>query len=234
VLRRLLIVLVVFLIAVVIAVDRVGELVAARVLASKIETDEHLPSRPSVSIGGVPFVTQVLGGNYHSVSVTAHEVPVEHVPVTTLIAHLHDAHIPFGHLIRGSVSKVPVDRVTGSAFVSFDDANRYLATHSPAGSLVRLVGSTNGSLLVTDRVRLGGRPVTLRGVATLTVSLNVVRVGLDHLTGAAPRLISRALGPVSVTLPLQGLPFRIVLESVSVTSAGVLGKGGAKNVVLGS
>jgi hypothetical protein len=159
---------------------------------------------------------------------------VQHVPVTTLSVHLHHAHIPFSKVIHGSVSRVPVDRVTGTAFVSFDDANRYLATHSPVGSLVRLITGSNGSLLLSDRVQLAGHAVTLHGVASLSVALNVIHISLDRLTGATPRLISRALGSFSVTLPLQGLPFRIVLRSVTVSDAGILGTGEASHVVLGS
>lgn len=232
--RRLLIVVLIFLIAVVVAVDRVGGLVAAHVLASKLESDEHLPNRPSVSISGIPFLTQALSGKYHEVSVTAHEVPVEHVAVTTLIAHLHGVHVPLGKIFHGSVHTVPVDRVDGSAFVSFDDANSYLATHSPAGSLVRLVGGSNGSVLLTDRLRLAGKVVTLHGVGSLTVSRNVIGVGVRQLTGAPAALISGLVGNLSVTLPLQALPFRIVLQSVTVTSTGVMATGGAIGVVLGS
>ncbi len=233
-LRRLLIVVLIFLIAIVVAVDRVGALVAAHVLASKLESDEHLPSRPSVSISGIPFITQAFSGKYREVSVTAHEVPVEHVAVTTLIAHLHGVHVPLSKAFRGAVRTVPVDRVNGSAFVSFDDANAYLATHSPAGSFVRLVGGSNGSVLLTDRVRLAGRVVTLHGVGTLRVSQNIVGVGVSRLTGAPAGLISGVVGNLAVTLPLQALPFRIVLQSVTVTSTGVMATGGATGVVLGS
>jgi hypothetical protein len=233
VLRRLLIIFLVFLLGLVVVVDRVGAVVAAHVLASKIESDEHLPSRPAASIGGIPFLTQLFGGNYRDVSIVAHDVPVDHVLVTTLRAHLRGAHIPFGRIVHDSVSRVPIDHVTGSAFVSFDDANRYLATHSPAGSLVRIVGASAGSALVTDRLNLAGRQVTLRAVAAVSVSLNVVKIDLRHVTGG-PAALVRTLGPLTVTLPLQGLPFRIVLESVTVTSSGVLGTGRATHVVLDS
>jgi hypothetical protein len=234
VIRRLLIIVVIFLVVAVVVLDRVGALIAAPVLASKLQSDEHLPSRPSVSIHGIPFLTQVFGGDYHHVSVTAHDVPVDQVPVTTLKVVLHDVHVPFSKVVHSSVKQVPVDRVTGSAFVSFDDANTYLANHSPVGSLIRLVSGSGDTVDVTDQVKVAGRLLTLNGIATINVQRNVVGVRVTKLSGAPQRIVSTLVTGLGVTLPLQGLPFRIVLASVSVSSAGITATGGATDVVLGS
>jgi hypothetical protein len=239
--RRLLLVVLVFLIAVVIAVDRVGALAAAHVLASKVESDEHLPSRPDLSIGGIPFLTQAFGGNYKDISVTAHEVPVEQVPVTTLHVTLRHAHVPFSKVIHGSVSTVPVDRITGSAFISFDDANTYLARHSPVGSLVQLRASgTPRTATVLDRISVGGRRLTLQGVGSVTVSSNVVRLDVSGLTGtlasgaqAPSSVLSLALRHLNVSFPLQSIPFQLRITSVEFTSTGITGTGVATDVVLG-
>jgi hypothetical protein len=240
-LRRFLLVVLIFLIAVVVAADRVGALAAAHVLASKVESDEHLPNRPDVSIDGIPFLTQAFGGDYKDVSITAHDVPVAQVPVTTLHVNLHHAHLPFGRVIRGSVSTVPIDRITGSAFISFTDANDYLARHSPVASLVQLQPSgTAGSATVLDRITVGGRRLTLRGEGTVSVSNNVVRVGVSKLSGAvasgghvASSVINLALRQLNLAFPLQSIPFQLQLTSVQITPTGITGTGVATNVVLG-
>lgn len=240
-LRRLLIVVLVFLIAVVVAVDRVGAIVGAHVLASKLESDEGLPNRPSVSIHGIPFLTQAIGGKYSNVSVTASEVPVDQVPVTTLHVDLHGVHVPLSKVISGSVSQVPVDRITGSVLISFADANRYLAKHSPVHSLVSLrPGTSDAAVSVLDRTRIGGQLLHLHGVGTLSVADNVVSVDVSKLTGsgksggsAYSSTLSLALRALDITFPLEEIPFQLRLTSVTVTSSGIQGSGSAQRVVLG-
>jgi hypothetical protein len=231
--RRLLIILVIFLIALVIAADRIGASVGAHVLAGKVQDFEHLPQRPSASISGVPFLTQAFGGKYHDVKITAHGVPVNGVTVSTLTANLHGVHVPFTKAVNGSVSQVPVDRVDGTAFVSFSDANSYLAKHPAAGQHIQLsAGHGASSVNVTDQTRIAGKPVTLHGVGLVSVNSNVVTVTVSQLSGA--RLPKGGAKHVMVTLPLQGLPFRMQLNSVTVDPAGMTGIGGATNIVLGA
>jgi hypothetical protein len=185
VLRRFLIAIALFLVVVVVAADRVGAIVGAHVLASKLQTDEHLPSRPSVSIHGIPFLTQAFGGRYDNVSVVGHNIPVNGVPITTLTVHMHGAHVPFGKVVRDSVSEVPVDQINGTAFVSFDDADSYLSNHRFAGQLITLEPGGHGTATVNDRTTLAGRQLTLHGVGAVSVAHNIVSVAVSHLAGSS-------------------------------------------------
>src|SRR5579884_149396 len=125
--KKLLIAFLALLVILVVAADRVGAHVAAHVLAGKLESDENLTTRPSVSIGGIPFLTQAIGGTYHDVTVTTHDfLTSDRVQIDTLSVHLHGVHIPLSKVIGGSVSKVPVDRVDGNVFVSFSEITSYL------------------------------------------------------------------------------------------------------------
>jgi LmeA-like phospholipid-binding len=238
VLRRLLIVIGVLLIVIVIAADRIGAAVGAHVLAGKVQHFEDLPQRPSASIEGIPFLTQAFGGKYNNVKITAHRVPVNDVTVTTLTANLHGVHLPFTKAVHGSVSQVPVDRANGTAFVSFADANAYLASHPVGGQHVQIsAGGSANSVKVTDRARVAGATVSLHGVGLVSVSGNVVRVDVSQFSGSAgpgtPKQPGRARH-VSVSLPLQGLPFRLQLISVNVSASGLTGTGSANDIVLGS
>jgi hypothetical protein len=232
VLRRFLIAVLLFLIVVVVAADRVGAVVGARVLASKLQTDEHLPHRPSTTIGGIPFLTQAFSGKYRDVSVTAHGVPVDGVSVTTLSAHLHGVHLPLGKVIGDSVSQVPVDRVDGTAFVSFADANRYLRGRSPKGVVVSLGAGRAGRARVTETAQLHGRTVTAHGFGSASVSDDVVTIVVSGLTSSPTRV--RLPRSATVSLPLRELPFRISLRSVSIGATGISAVGGSGQVVLGS
>jgi DUF2993 family protein len=238
-LRRFLLALLIFLLIVVVVADRVGALVAAHVLAGNVQTDENLTNRPTVSIKGIPFLTQAFGGKYHDVRLTDHGVLVNEVPITTLTVDLRGLHLSLGKALHGSVSQVPVDHVTGTAFVSFSDANSYLAHHLPAATSIRIApGPNRRTVAVVDRVRLGGHRFTLRGNGEVTVSNNVVAVDVAGLTpgatAVAAPLLSRALAKAPVSFPLQALPFQLKLTAVTVTTSGLSGAGRADDVVLGS
>lgn len=222
-LRKLLIAVVLLIVVLLVVVDRVGEKVAGHVLAGKLQTDEHLPNRPSVSIDGFPFLTQAVHGRYSDLSVTAHDFKTsDGVEIHTLDAHLHGVHVPLSKVISGSVSTVPVDHVNGSAFVSFDDLTRYLAGH---GVSVTLSRATSGSVGVIDTVRIGRHTKLLQSVATVSVSDGVVTLSVAA---------TRHLHALSLPIPLRALPFRIDVTSVSVGANGITGTGTANHVTLGS
>lgn len=195
-LRRFLIGILVLLVVLLVVADRVGAVVAAHVLADKIQTDEHLPSRPDVSIGGFPFLTQAIAGNYSDVTVTVHGLTVSGVPVSTLVAHLHGVHVSASAAIKGDVHRVPVDRADGRVVLSFADLNRYLA-----GRL--RISATSG----------------LR----VSIVRNVVQLSPSHVPV-----------PVTVSIPLVGLPFRISLAKVRTTPDGIVATGTVRHLVLGA
>ncbi len=225
-LRRLLIAVLLLLVVAVVAADRVGAHVAAHVLAGKLESDEHLSSRPSVSIGGIPFLTQAFGGDYSDVSVTAHDYTTEDgVVIDTLSAHLHGVHIPFSKVIGGSVKKVPVNRVDGSATVTFADLSRYFAGRHVS---VTLRKASSDSVEVTTKLSVGGHQRLVEGTATVAVSSDVVTLSVPSFAG---RISHRSL---SLAVPLRALPFRFRVTSIQVTDIGITGTGTAHHVTLGS
>jgi hypothetical protein len=221
--RRLLIAFLLLIVVAVVVVDRVGEHAAAHVLAGQLQSDEHLPERPDVSIGGIPFLTQVFGGKYNDVSVTARDFKTsDGVTVTTLKVHLHGAHIPFSKILSGSVKQVPVDKVDGTAYVSFGDLGHYL---SGTGVSVRLGRAGPRTVSLSGTSSLSGHSVALNGVATVSVSRSVVTFALG---------VTKRLKQLVLSVPLRGLPFRINLTSVTVGGDGITAAGNAKHVTLGS
>jgi LmeA-like phospholipid-binding len=222
VVRRLLLAVVLFLAVLVVAADRVGAIVGAHVLASKIETDAGLAGRPNVSIGGFPFLTQAAGGTYSDIAVTDTDVPVAGVDVTKLTVNLHGVHVRMGSLVKGDVSQVPVDRANGTAFVSFTDANNYLVgRHIP----IRLEPGKNGTVRLVETIL--GIPVS--ETATATVDGDAVVATVSNLSGPLG-ILNHA---VSVRLPLQGLPFQMALSSVKIGPTGITAVGSAHRIVLG-
>ena len=223
--RKLLMVVVLLLVALVLVADRVGASVASHVLASKLQSDENLPNRPSVSISGVPFLTQAFHGDYSNVAVTAHGYKTtDGVEIQTLKVHLHGLDLPLSRVLKGKVSRVPVDHVDGSAYLSFADVVHYLAGRAIS---VRLSRASSGGVEVIREVRRAGHSKLLSSVATVGVSGGTVTLSV---AGSA----ASHLKPLVLAIPLRGLPFRFTVTSVRVTASGLSGTGTADHVTLGS
>jgi hypothetical protein len=225
VIRKMLIGFLVLIVALVVVADRVGAHVAAHVLAGKLQSDEHLASRPDTSIGGFPFLTQAVHGKYSDVKVTAHDVTTtDGVHIETLTVHLHGVHVPLSKVVGGSVKTVPVDHADGTAFVSFSEISQYLAGR---GMTLTLNRASSGAVSVIGRIPLAGHVHRVDAAASIAVSHDVVTLSSSKLTG-------KVLRPFVLSIPLRSLPFRIDVTSVTVGVDGITGTGTANSVVLGS
>jgi len=223
---RLVVAVVLILAVVLVVADRVGAVVAAHAMAGRIETDAGLTSRPSVSIGGVPFLTQAVRGTYSDIRVSATDVPVSGVNLTSLKAHLHGVHVSLTDVAHDSVSTVPVDRVDGQAYLSFADANAYLADR---GLGAHLESGGHNTVRIVDTLTVGGVSVTVSGTATASVSGNILEVTVTTLRGPLGLELHR---DITVPLPLRDLPFRLQLSSVAIGTSGMTATASAHDVVL--
>jgi hypothetical protein len=231
VLRRLLILLALFLVIVLVAADRVGAIIAAQVLASKIKTDEGLAHRPDVTVGGFPFLTQAVRGKYSDVRVTASGVTLNGIDVTTIAVQLHGAHIGLGAALHGNVHTVPVDTADGQVTISYPAVDAYLKSRH-----LTVSQGSGGQVKVTGSVRIAGQTVRASGIGTATVASSVIAVHVHQISVAAGTHVSHLslAQRINFTLPLNGLPFRIALGSVLGTPNGIVATGIARDLVLGS
>lgn len=220
--RRLLF-LVLLLAGVFVIADRVSAAIAARAVASRIQASENLSTRPHVSFGGFPFLTQAFSGSYDDIDVTAHNLHPHRIPVSKLTVHLHNAHVPLGAALRRDVKSIPVSRLDATALFTFADMNSALADRglhvSPAGS---------------DQVRVTGR---VRGVSASVVSS--LRVSGDVLEVSAQQALVTIAGvPVNVgtsfdfTIDASGLPFQLHLSGASVSPDGIAVSASAHGIVI--
>lgn len=195
--RRLLVVLAV-LVALFVAADRVAVGFAERAVALRIEAAEHLSSRPSVSIGGFPFLTQAVAGRYDDVAVTMAGLPRGELRLTRLSVHLHGAHVSLAAILGGHVDGVRVDSGSATTFVSYSDLDAALARDGLTASY----GGSPGMVRLTSKLGLSG----------------VARLGVT------PHSLEASVGPASVLTfhkTVSGMPFGVGFTSVTSDPAGV-------------
>lgn len=212
-------VLLVILAVAAVAADRVGVRVAEDQVAKQLQSSADLTSRPTVTIDGVPFLTQALAGRYDRIDVGATDLSRGGVHVTSLEAELTGVEVPLGDALRGDVSSIPVDAVTATALVTYADL-----AHS-SGLVGVTITPVDGEVHVTGRVTVLGRSVTVTATSSVALrgrSIAVTARSLRVLGQTSPALLNALAGRLDLLVPVGTLPYDLRLTGLSVTQEGLL------------
>lgn len=216
------------IVAILVALDFAARLAAENVLATKIQK-EGLQHKPSVSIDGFPFLTQVAGKDFQQVNLSASDQAAGPVTITRINATGRNIRINSYSFSGGTIGSL-----TGTALISFASLGRTLASEvGPLGQLLNGAG-----LHLTDAghndIQASLNVLVVSGSAVWHVRrlagnrLNISLVGSHGL----PASLLTSIQDITLTLP--SLPLGLRLDSVQVTPAGVVGHVHARNVPYGS
>lgn len=224
---RILIVAVVVLAGLFVAADRVAVVYAQNKAAQRIQSSQGLTSRPTVSIKGFPFLTQVIDRKLDEVTITATNVETAPGTTTTGDGRLRLARLTadlHGVALQGHFTGFVADTATGTALVSYAD----LSSGAPKGVTVSYGGKNSagkGQVKVTGSItvpvfgpirRSVTSEVDVSGGDTVSLHANSIPEvsaipGLDHLIRSK----------IDFSRRLSGLPTSITLDSVRATPDGV-------------
>jgi hypothetical protein len=230
---RITAVVVVVLLALLVVVDRVAARVVAGQIATRAQRTEGLTSRPEVSLGGFPFLTQVVAGDYRDVRVDVRGRVEQDVRVDRVHADLAGVRVPLGDAVRNRVRRVPVDHLTARVELTFADVNAYLRgqgsaiTVSPDGQAIRVAGSAD----------VLGRALPVSGTADIGVQPAAVTFTPRELAASAGAVLPPALRRsvtqlLTVRVPVAGLPFNLRLTSATVAADRIVFAAAGHDVVL--
>jgi|GEM_PF-917263 len=215
----------------------IGDRVAARVVSSQIATEaqrsQNLPTKPSVSIGGVLFLPQVVRGNYQDINIDVRGSVQEGLRVERVRSHLDGVHIPLSDVIGGNVTKIPVDSLDADVEVTFTDIDAYLAaqgsklTVAPAGTAIRVSGPVN----------IFGTDYPVEGTAAIGVEPDAFtftpRELAQNVTAALPPAWhDEIVKLLTIKIPVEGLPFNLKLTAATVLSDRMRFSAAGENVIL--
>ena len=204
------------------AADRIGVGIAESQIASRIQTSQNLASKPSVTINGFPFLTQLIGMKLDDVSFDARGVVRNGVRVTDLQADLR------GVKPQGGFTSATADQLAGTAYFDWSDLQSAAAAQ---GLDVTLADGGDGTVQVTGTVSLAGASsqITVDSRITLrpdnVISLKAVKVK----TGIAPLAIPTSL---DYQVRLGAMPLGMTLQNVRVSSDGVRVDATAQHITL--
>lgn len=184
--------------------DQVAKSYAQNMIAGKLQSDDNLPAKPSVTIEGFPFLTQLAAHDIGTINISASNVPAGRLDITTVNATATGVHISSG--FNGAT----IDKINGTALITFN-------------SLVNAAGAQGGVTLTADPK--DGPNAANVSVGPFNVVARITQTGPSQITVKISNLPSFATAFIG-TLPdyvinVPKLPAGLQMQSVSVTSQGV-------------
>jgi hypothetical protein len=208
-------IILVVLVALAVAADFIARSVAQSRVAAQIQ-QQGFPKKPTVSIEGFPFLTQVVSRDIHQIRISAQNVTDGPVQISSVSAVLTDVHL------NGGFTGGTVDQVSGSLLVTFPALARTLT--SQIGSLGSLASSAGLTLSAagSDEVRASVNLVVASGSVTWRVSRltgDEFDVKLVGDTGVPSSLLG-SISDFTITIPR--LPLGVQIGRVGITPQGLM------------
>jgi hypothetical protein len=224
-----LLVLLLIVLGVLVVVDRAGVGIAERRVAEQLAARGGLAGTPEVDITGFSFLTQAVSGTYDDVRIHLTAEELGQPAGTRADVSLRGVHVPLSDAVSGSVQQIPVDRVDGTATLSYALLAQQLGgdtTLTQDGDGIRLTKSVkvlgfHFPVTATGTVRLDGQDVVIDVSNATAGSVDVP----DFVLNTADDLLD-----FSYRVP--ALPFGLQLTSVHPVADGVDVRVQAQNAVL--
>jgi hypothetical protein len=247
--RRSLVVLVVLVIVLgglFVVADRVAANVAESRIADQAATemrnrDITSAQEPDVSVGGFPFLTQVLAGKYEKITIKIAQPKINNVQLNELDVVANTVRADAQSVLKGT-GDVVADKITGTATISWENVRPLLQL----AGLPRGVDPSKAELkVVSNQVQLrvpfkiNGQNFAVTAKGTLIVNSGEVQIRLDEVgsdAGAAPpfvqSLIKQYQKQLTARIKIPVLPFKLVVNKVESSPSGLLMIASGDNVKL--
>ena len=199
--------------------DRVAHWMAEDRVATELAARGGLQGSPEVEIGGFPFLTQALGGRYDEVAISLTAAELGQPEGTSADITLHGVEVPLSGVLSGSVDQVPVERIDGTATLSYDLISTQL------GRDTELTREGDG-LRITRTVEVLGQELRLTAAGQVTLEGSDLVVDVDEAAGAGIDvpgwLLERAVDLLDIRYTVPALPFGLQLTDVTPAADGVV------------
>jgi hypothetical protein len=198
--------------------DQVAKAYAQNMIASQVESS-GLGTKPSVSIEGWPFLTQIAAHDVKAIDISANNAMAGKVPFN-FTAKATGVHL------NSTFNGATINRITGSATITYAS----LAGLLPIPSLTIAPDPSDGPDAVQLSTALGGANGTIEETSPNVITLHVG--SLSGLASIASSLLGGSALASTYTIDIPKLPAGLVVRSVSVTSQGVVADASATNTTL--
>ncbi len=224
-------VVLVLLLGLALVIDRVAVGIAEDRVAEELAAQGGLQGTPEVDVTGFPFLTQAVAGRYDDVRISLSADQLGQPEGTRADVALHGVRVSLASVLSGSVQQVPIDRIDGTATLSYD----LLAAQLGGDTTLRREGD---GLRITRTVELLGQTLPLTAAGTVSLDGNDLIVDVANATGAGvdvPRfLVDQVADLLDLRYTVPALPFGLRLTSVTPADDGVVVRVEATDTVVGA
>ena len=196
--------IVLVLAALFVVLDRVAVAYAENQAAKQMQS-QGFPAKPDVTIKGFPFLTQVAARRFNDVHISASDVPAGPVKFS-FAADATDV------LLNPGFQSGTISHVTGTGVIPFSSVSSALGAGG-SGLRISSVGGNN----VKVSLNIAGFDVSMTGSVEQT-GPDTVKVHLNPPSGIPVPLPI----PSNFTIQIPKLPLHLTIQSVKVTSQGVV------------
>jgi hypothetical protein len=209
--RRWPLITLIVIIVVLVVGDRAANAYTENQMASQVQSSLGLSGKPSVTIQGFPFLTQLAARDFRTVNVSATNETIKATSVgsglleiASLTATLHGMHIH-------GLNSATIDQFNASALVTFT------ALGNVGGIPQGITLSADGPNQIKADVSIG--PLSDSAVAQVTqTGSNQINVKIIDAGGVPTSVLGNL---VNFSFSIPKLPAGVTIQSVSVTQQGV-------------
>jgi LmeA-like phospholipid-binding len=191
--------------------DRVALAITENDMASQFQAN-GLPVKPSVTIEGFPFLTQLAAKDFNKVDISATNVPAG--PVTIDSLHISS---------YSSTASAKVDHMTATAFISFGA----LAAAGGVGGGTGITVTPDGANKVKITAGLGGVFSDTEEAQITQTGAQTINIKVLPSNSAVGSLLS-SFGSFSFSLP-PGVPASLRITGLTLNSQGLTVSAAATN-----
>ncbi|GAA3712999.1 hypothetical protein GCM10022224_093160 [Nonomuraea antimicrobica] len=207
---RKLIVFLIVLVVLLVAVDRVAVAGVEKDLGNRIAAAADLSDPPTVTIEGIPFLTQALSGHYPEVRFDLGTFSYGGVPINNLRGAAYDVTAPLADIIQNRPD-VRAGRVTVSGTLTRATIDKF----APSGVKI---GGNGERLTASGEVAVGASKVKFDAELRVEVADGGIRVTAEKIEGVPDQVA----GLLSYTIPFKGdLPFDVKVTKVRSVAEGL-------------
>lgn len=220
----------------------VGDRIAAGVAERRIgaQAQQELAARdittaqaPKVTIGGFPFLTQVLAGRYDKITIVVDRPTSRGVTLDRLDVVALGVNAPAGSVLHGG-GRITADQVTGTASLGWGSVLKLIDLSGYVAAGATASAQPDGLVRITAPVTALGRSITITATGNLSVSEGKVQLAIRQVShdGTLPpiaeQLLTRFKRTFAVDIP--PLPYHLVVRSAQAGPAGLLVTAAAQDV----
>ncbi|XRQ10828.1 DUF2993 domain-containing protein [Actinomadura welshii] len=226
--RKALVVLLVLAIVGVVAADRIGVRIAEDRIAQEVGAQTDLTREPDVTIHGIPFLTQVAGGEYEHIEMAIGDWTEQGVTVTDVKVDMRGVNAPAGEVASGNTANVEARTATVSAVVP------YSVIRKNAPREVKGIGPAGDNLSVQIQSAVLGFQVSGSGVVALKPTERGIAISpVSVRTDGGPQIpLAPLKRQLTWVVQVPPLPLGAKITQVRPTAEGVRVGATAENVKL--